>query len=259
MKYILTENQYRRISEISVIKGRMSVSDTYTQILDSIRNKVKDKTYYKAVKDYFKNVLGYPEKIKKGKIEDYAEDLFNGDIRNLPKEFRNSDVIANLTYHLAKLYLKVKNIGELECYIEKDSFGRTYYFFDPELEICIGYITCKNISGDYHSIRLPNDSYTVSTSQVDEGLSGRGYGKQMYFAIIEDVQVLLSDTMLYTDSLNIWVNVLPKYVYVGAIIEDKKKPRILTPKTPILDHDYVVRYFATKNPDYIKPSRHSYF
>jgi hypothetical protein len=61
----------------------------------------------------------------------------------------------------------------------------------------------------------------------------------------------LSDTGLYPESLNIWVNVLPKYVkYVGFvdINGDLKKM-----KGPIEKYsDTIERFFATNDPSFLK-------
>jgi len=252
MKYIITEEQQNRINEITILSGDMSVSPTYKDILDIVKNNYGNKIYYKALKEYVKNVLGYPEKFKKEDAKDYGKSLWSDDTGDISEELKNPEVLANLGYFMAKKFLKLRMLGELECYVKKGSlFSKTYYFFDPELEICVGYINCTSLDGEYGGIYIPRNSYSITTSQVDEGLIGRGIGKQMYLSVLEDVDVLLSDTMLYTDSLNIWVNILPKYVYVGALFHEKKPKRIL-PKTPVLKHQDVLRYFATKNPELIK-------
>jgi ribosomal protein S18 acetylase RimI-like enzyme len=252
MRYIITEEQQNRINEIMILSGDMSVSPTYKDIIDIVKNNYGDKRYYKALKEYVKNVLGYPEKFKKEDAKDYGEALWTTEVDSIPEELKNPEVLANLGYFMAKKFLKLRMLGELECYVKKGPlFGKTYYFFDPELEICVGYINCSSLDGEYGNVNLPSNTYSVTTSQVDEGLKGRGVGKQMYFAVLEDVDVLLSDTLLYTDSLNIWVNILPKYFYVGALFYDKKPKRILS-KTPVLNHEEVLRYFATKNPKLIK-------
>ena len=252
MKYIITEEQYNRVNEINVVKGSMPVGATYKDILDLVKDDFGDKEYYKTVKQYVKKVLGYPKEFKKRDAKDYGEAALTDDIDVMPEELKRPDVLANLAYYMAKKYLKVEMLGNLECYIWKRSvFGKVYYFFDPELEICVGYINCSTSDGFLGGIDFPNNTYSINTSQVDEGLKGGGYGKQMYLSVLEDVDYLLSDRMLYNDSLNIWVNVLPKYVYVFALF-DYKKPVRITPKTPVLKHDDVLRYFATKNPKVLK-------
>jgi hypothetical protein len=252
MKYIITEEQQNRINEISILQGSMSVSATYKDILDIVKDDYGDKAYYKAIREYVKNVLGYPEKFKKKDAKDYGEAAWSNDTDSMPEELKKPDVLANLSYFMAKKFLEIRMLGELECYVRKGYlYSRTYYFFDPELEICVGYINCTSLDGHYGKVYLPSNSYSITTSQVDEGLIGKGIGKQMYLSVLEDVDILLSDTMLYTDSLNIWVNILPKYVYVGALFYDRKPKRIL-PKTPVLKHEDVLRYFATKNPKLIK-------
>ena len=64
MKYVITEEQQNRINEIMILSGDMSVNPTYKDILNIVRDNHGDKTYYRAVKEYVKNVLGYPKKFK---------------------------------------------------------------------------------------------------------------------------------------------------------------------------------------------------
>lgn len=63
MKYIITEQQYKRVNEITIFDGVMRVSPTYKDVLDIVIDDIGEKTYYKSVKQYVKKVLGYQKKI----------------------------------------------------------------------------------------------------------------------------------------------------------------------------------------------------
>ena len=59
MKYIITEEQHKRVNEITIFNGVMRVSPTYIDVLDIVIDDIGEKTYYKSVKQYVKKVLGY--------------------------------------------------------------------------------------------------------------------------------------------------------------------------------------------------------
>ena len=240
MKYIVTEEQSKLLSEINIQQGTWEMTDSYVDIFTIIKERVDDKKIKNAVKDYIKNELGYSlTKFKGSDAKDYLElfpDNFTFD-NNIPSELKTKDVLSNLAFYFAKRFLKLKKMRGLYCFIEITRWGsKQYFFFDPELDV-----------------KFPKNSWSVSTSGLDSEAKGTGLGKEMYLAVIDDVDVLFSDNFLYLDSLNIWVNVLPKYVYVGAIFNDTDKtPKKLSPKTKVIDPEYVKRYFATKRPELIK-------
>lgn len=252
MKYIITEEQHNRINEITVYKGGMDVRPIYKDIIEFLNQEISNKKRIEAVKYYVKNVLGYPEKFKNKKAKEYDAALDRDWLDDIPEQLKKPEVLSNIAYFLMNKFFKLQKFGELEYYVEHNrSNSNTYWFFDPELEIVVGYITCSQQNIENEHVEFPYDSWVINTAAVDVGLSGRGYGKQMYLAIIDDVDVLFSDNYLYMDSLNIWVNILPKYVYVGAYLDDEK-PKRITAKSKVLKHEFVKRYFATKNPKLIK-------
>lgn len=257
MKYIVTEEQSKLLSEINIQQGTWEMTDSYVDIFTIIKERVDDKKIKNAVKDYIKNELGYSlTKFKGSDAKDFLElfpDNFTYDT-NIPSELKTKDVLSNLAFYFAKRFLKLKKMRGLYCFIEITRWGRKqYFFFDPELEQSIGSIAIKEVSEFLGDVKFPKNSWSVSTSGLDSEAKGTGLGKEMYLAVIDDVDVLFSDNFLYLDSLNIWVNVLPKYVYVGAIFNDTDKtPKKLSPKTKVIDPEYVKRYFATKRPELIK-------
>jgi len=256
MKYIVTEKQYKLISEINIQQGSWDPVDSYVDIFTIIKERVNEKNIKNAIKDYIKNELGYKlTKFKGSDAKRYSQlfpDNFEGDY-DIPLELKTKDVLSNLAYYLAKKFLKLRKLGGLDCFIEMTYNAKQYFFFDSELEQSIGSISVRKASDFFGEVKFPKNSWAVSTSGIDSESKGTGLGKQMYLAVLDDVEVLFSDTFLYLESLNIWVNVLPNYVYVGAVFNDvHKKPRRLSPKTKVLDHEEVKRYFATKYPELIK-------
>ena len=257
MKYIVTERQSKLLKEIHMQSGTWDVTDSYVDIFTIIKDKFNEKKIKNAVKDYIKNELGYHlTKFKGSDVENYLELFPDNFERNydIPSELKTKDVLSNLAFFLAKKFLKLKKLGGLYCFIEHQRWGgKQYFFFDPELEQSIGSIAVKEFKEVNGYIKFPKDSWTVSSSGIDKEAKGSGLGKQMYLAVLDDVDVLFSDNFLYTESLNIWVNVLPKYVYVGAIFSDyHKKPKRISSKTKLPNPENVKRYFATKNPYFIK-------
>jgi GNAT superfamily N-acetyltransferase len=131
-------------------------------------------------------------------------------------------------------------------------YENNYYFFDPLLKDIIGIVFCSDIS-EYHLSNYPikKTALCVNVSAVDKAFKGQGYGKKMYLAVIDHAGCLLSDQSLYNESLNIWVNVLPKYVnYVGYVDKFLKLKKI---KQPLEDKkDEISRFFATNDPSFLK-------
>lgn len=259
MNYIVTEEQYKMLLEINVQQGTWEMTDSYETIFQIVKKKVGEKKIKNAVKDYIKNELGYSlTKFKGSDVEKYLElfpDNFYFDNENIPSELLTKDVLSNLAFYFAKRFLGLKKMRSLYCHIDTSKWSgeKQYFFFDPELEQSIGSISIKKVSDFFGDVKFPKNSWSVSTSGIDNESKGTGLGKEMYLAVIDDVDVLFSDNFLYLDSLNIWVNVLPKYVYVGATFNDTyKKPKRLSPKTKVIEPESVKRYFATNYPELIK-------
>lgn len=246
MKYKITETQLNNLSEISVGQGKISFSPSYDDIFSLIANKLGKGKIKKYIKTYFKDVVGY--KLDDSELSDVVNNFNWIELTNLPKNLRNKDILPNLAYFLVKNVFGLSRLGSLEVYkhkVGRGYFGDTeYYFFDPELEISVG-----KVSGEKNTNGVIGKYWAISTSGVDKGLVGRGYGKEMYLAILEDVKILASDRTLYGDSLNIWVNVLPKYVSVFAEFDDGVMDKFVKigPRTKVLDHENVNRYYATKD------------
>jgi hypothetical protein len=258
MKYIITEKQYKVLSEIHIQHGTWDFDDSYIAIFTLIKEKVGEDKIIRVVKDYLKNELGYHlTKFKKSDVENYVNlfpDDFSFDNKDIPQELQTKDVLSNLSYYLVKRFFKLRRLGELEYFIERTSWGdRNYFFFDSELEQSIGSITIKKVSDFFGEVKFPDNSWAVRTAGIDSEAKGTGLGKQMYLAVLDDVDVLFCDSFLYEESLNIWVNVLPKYVYVGAVFNNiHREPVMISRRKKLPDLESVKRYFATKRPELIK-------
>lgn len=239
MEFILTERQIGYLSEVWVGRGKLRYNDqSYESVFDEINRKFSDtQVLSKTIKEYFKKVLG--KELANNKIWKLIDNLNR--YREIP-ELRNEDIRSNFAYFLAKKFLKVKKVGNLE-YIKTIGgvWSNTYIFFDPELEISIGYISVKE--GEYFAGEM---SHNVGLSVVDKKLIGRGFGKEMYLALLEKYKVLGSDDSLYHESLNIWVNVLPKFTNVYAVLENGDYVPIISGKTNP-NPENVARYYATNS------------
>jgi hypothetical protein len=66
----------------------------------------------------------------------------------------------------------------------------------------------------------------------------------MYLTLLDEYTWLISDTSLYNDSLNIWVNVLPKYATVGYINEYDNLMKLTSMKN--INKNDIKRFVATK-------------
>jgi hypothetical protein len=170
--------------------------------------------------------------------------------KNKKLEFLEKRVFwSSLMYKIVKDNFKLKKYGELEYW----HHTRCYFFFDRDLQDYIGFISYNKLedilSDGYYPIK--KSAICVSTSAIDKAFKGMGYGKKMYLAVIEDAGCLLSDTGLYPDSLNIWVNVLPKVVkYTGYVSELGTLVKISGRMD--IQQGNIRRFFATNDPSFLK-------
>lgn len=265
MEYILTEKQISKLLEISYNKGGMEIfGDSFEDVFTK-SSSVNEKKVKKYIKEYLEEVLGYSKKMSESELEEFFYQITNFDFKNMkiPKEFKNKDILSNMAYFLAKKIWGLKKLGSLEVLKDTSEYDKEaihYTFFDPTLKLSIGKMSVQMMDkGDVeNAIKLPKNPYRVSMSQVDKEFKGSGYGKEMYYSLIEDLGILGSDSFLYSDSLNIWVNVLPKKYFVFAIMKDNSDgeqsvPLIqITSKKKLPPVGDVRRYIVVKDPSYIK-------
>ena len=234
MDIVLTEEQYKKIHEISLADGKFK-DDIYPRFLEMINRKFSRKKVLSKTKEYFEEVVGV-KKFKKGFGSNYISDLESGTSAlesGIDKLYKNIDVISNLCFYLARSFLKMKKGVEL-LYVKVNHFDEEFYFFDPELEELVGRM----------NITEKGDEGIVSLSAVDEFSKGKGYGKNMYLTILNIYKTIYSDTYLYSDSLNIWVNVLPNYAKAFGYINNLKRRKKFGIGQRI-NFDDVYRFYAT--------------
>lgn len=208
--YIITESQYRFLTEIERTPGHHTSEPIYN-LLEHYNQTLNEEQKFESFKDFFEKKVGYNKKIKKGDVISFLESPWSE--YNWPKEWTKKENLASFLYFLAKKYSKLKQGIELEYMITKDPYTsiKEYYFFDPLLKICIGKINIKKLK------EFPGKSYKVALSGVEEELIGTGYGTKMYLTVINNVDYLASDMTLFSGAYRMWKHVLPKYVNVWGV------------------------------------------
>lgn len=241
MDIVLTETQYQKIYEITIANGKMK-DDVYPKFMELMNHNFSAQKILKKTKEYFEEVVGI-EKFKKHFGYEYVNDLEMGISptqrtlggKDLKKVFRNIDVISNLCFYLARSFLKMKKGVELLYTKVHYQGSECYFFFDPELEELVGRMTIDESNGK---------NGLVSLSAVDEFSKGKGIGKNMYLTILNNYDTIYSDTILYPDSLNIWVNVLPNYAKSFGYVDSSRRKKKFRLGTKI-DFDDVYRFYAS--------------
>lgn len=232
---IITERQLKTITEITLL-SEVNFENSWKIIFNYIEENFPAPIVEKEIKKYFKKQLGF--KLDDGEIKKILDSFPYLDVSEI-KSLENEDILSNLAYHMAKNLIGIFKLGNLRCtkFIEDDEFTR-YIFFDGELQESIGHFLIKP---------APESSYrgvpVVSISALDKQIKGMGFGKEMYLSLLSDNKLLGSDNTLTNESLNIWVNVLPKYAYVFAKMENGGVVSMMGNKKP--HYERVERYFAT--------------
>jgi hypothetical protein len=231
-KYIITESQYNNLSEqITIASGSMDFNPIYNTI-----SRLIDDLGQEAVsndsKEYLSNVAG---------LSDEEITKLIGNTNNLykleHKSKRNTDLICGVIYYISKKNYELTVVGNLS-YSQSFKSEWVRNFFDEELETFVGFMSFFHT--DFKSYP---DAVIVKGVQVIDNAKSQGYGKLMYLSLFEEYSVIKSDDFLFTQSLNIWVNVLPKYTYVWLVNESRKKFKRIQLKgnLPIFEnYDYFI-------------------
>lgn len=215
-KYIITERQNLMLKEMMIPSGKYETKPLgdFFRLFNNPTTEFSDVS--KIVRKYLENIVGIDTStISNEKLYEYVFELrYSDKVKGLPKALYNIGVVSGLTYHLAKKLFKLKKTPYgLSYFIHTQDSHHDYWFFDAEIRDFIGRIQVQ----DNHDYTSP--SYTVVVSSLDPVFIGRGYGSRMYLTVLDNCEYLKSDTLLYKDSLNIWVNFLPKYVNVWASVK----------------------------------------
>ena len=222
MKYLITESQYTILKEELMIQQGVMDFSPINDMINVLTLELGGDIIKSDMQDYLSSAVGLSE--------DEITKLVGGTY-NIHKLKKKIDLICGLLYFIAKKHNNLIKVGNLSYLPSvKNSWFRGY--FDEGLETYIGFMSVfkKSFKG--------LDCYKVSGIQVINQAKSRGYGKEMYLSLFNDAEVIQSDDQLFTDSLNIWVNVLPKYAYVWLWSQYEKPKRIkLNGELPIFE-DY---------------------
>lgn len=239
MKYLITESQYKALTEIGKAKGHYKTEPMYNA-LDYFGQVLKTKEKTSSFKKYFQDKLGFEVGSDKKSFSFNVTEYFDSpEFSDWPRKFKNKDVISGFVYYLADRYVKLKENHGIE-YVKVVLDDETlFYFFDPSFKIFIGKIA---ITKDHD---FPGKSYKISVSATDSELIGKGYGSKMYLIVIENVDYLISDSILFTGAYRMWKHVLPKYVNVWGVKEDNENKKVFeiispSPKLQVRKYDYFV-------------------
>lgn len=235
------------LSEMYIMKGgfkNVPLKNFYSFIFEKYQS--KQDLICELVKKFITDILAKKtDKITNSGIWSYIHSLSNADeLNRYPTFLRASSSHASLSYYLAKNLVSMTESYGLEYFKSSDKSMVEYYFFDSEIEEFVGVLILMK------SLLLPYNSYKVILSSTEKEYIGRGYGSKMYLTALDNVAYLMSDTGLYTDSLNIWVNYLPKKVNVWAILESgtyHKGDVVPISRNKFLDPSKVSSYIASKN------------
>lgn len=240
MKFIISERQKKMLDEVNVGQGKFSVepiNDFFSQTAP-----LKDfsgKILVKLTKKFLEKNTGMDvSEISDQKILKYILDLSYGTntSSDFPKPLRRKDIAPLLAYYLSNKLFKLKDGYGLKYFVNVDDQITTYWFFDPEIVQLVGYIKLEPFE---HHMK-------VDFVAVDKAFQGQGYGTKMYLTVIDNVGGLYSDKMLYKDSLNLWVNILPKYVNVWARVQRWDKEFVKMDRKTFIDPDDIDYFFAKK-------------
>lgn len=242
MRIIISERQSKLLDEIRVGEGKLDVEPIYDFYgnmgpLKEFTNKHLVKLTKKFLEDFTgMDLRFFPDKT----IIDYLVSLSVGNQRlsQYPKPMRSKDIAPSLAYYLSKSSFKLKDGLGLKYFVSKVDGVTTYWFFDPEIKQLIGYMKLERFED------FSKGFMKVSFVAIDKAFQGRGYGTKMYLNVINNVKVLYSDKILYKDSLNIWVNILPKYVKVWAKIDDGDREFVKVDRKTFIDPENVDYFFT---------------
>ena len=213
MKYVITERQYNIIKEIERESGHFEFEplDSFFEYMD---DQVEKKQKIKLFKEFFREKMGFGVEEDDFLVSDIM-DYFNNPLRSEWGDiYKSKDARSGFAHFVARKYFGLKEKFGLSYLVNKISGDHTriYYFFDPKFKIFVGRFV---IEKSKHK-----KMFKVFLSAADEELIGTGYGTKMYLIVIDDVNYLASDSILYSGSYRMWKYVLPKYVNVWGLIEN---------------------------------------
>ena len=204
MKYIITEEQYKTLQEVGVAKGTFNISPI-KYFWTFINSTISEKKRVNVFRNYYTKIIGVDvSNLSFDDILEFYDELDELGTSVLPKKSKSKIILSGFAFYLASKLTKLRE-GDGLIYFVDERDGRDYYFFDSVSKIFIGRIA-TNVS-DITS----GDSYKIKLTAADKSIIGKGFGTKMYLSILKDIDYLISDGTLYSASLRVWTNSLPKY------------------------------------------------
>lgn len=228
---LISEKKDIELKELITSRGHFRadpINDFFSYISDSLEQKDFIRLFRKY---YSKNQVGDTTKIGDDKILEFFKFLDNG--YEKPVGMRNYltyDSVSGLAYFIAKKYFNLRTSGFGLEYLKRDNAReKVFFFFDSAFKIFVGKIAIEPMNQK----KIKGKVYKVSSAAAERKLIGLGYGAKMYLTILEYCDYLSSDTILFSGSFKIWSKVLPKYVNVWIVDEEKNQISRLLPNEPI--------------------------
>ena len=245
MKIIVSERQNKLLQEVTVGKGILR-ADPLSELFDDLLN---ESNVIKLTRKYLEKVAAPNiHEVTDEKLSNYLDSLSSVYFKEpLPKYYYSPDVVSGLGYFLSKNIFGFKKSYGLNYFVTKTNHEK-YWFFDPEIKQFVGSIVVKNVS-DSDSIGSDSIVKRVDFVSIDKAFKGRGYGTKMYLTILSRVDFLMSDSLLYKESLNIWVNILPKYAKVWARTFWDERPFVPINKKGFVKPENIKFYVASLTKD----------
>lgn len=240
MKIIVSEKQNKLLQEVTVGKGILKVN-SLEELFDELLNRPK---VIKLTRKYLENVASPDiDEVTDEKLSNYLDSLGSVYFKEpLPKYYYSPDVVSGLGYFLSKNIFGYKKSYGLNYFVTKTDHEK-YWFFDPEIKQFVGYIVVKD------AFDFDSNVKRVDFVSIDKTFKGRGYGTKMYLTILSSVDFLMSDSLLYKESLNIWVNILPKYAKVWARTFWDERPFVPINKKGFVKPENIKFYVASLTKD----------
>lgn len=213
INYIITESQLKFLMEIDRNPGHYDADPIY-DLFEFYKNTLSKKQRIDSFKDFYKKIFGKKTELKNDEILNYF--LSQEDVE--PAEIAKKGFVSSFAYYIAKNYFDLKQGIEIQYLVNEDKIftkSKDYYFFDPQLKIFVGKIYTSKID------LKDKTFYKVQISATDEELIGTGYGTKMYLTLIDKLDYLASDTTLFSGAYRMWKHVLPKYVNVWGVYENR--------------------------------------
>ncbi len=178
-----------------------SVFNFYLDNINDIQNKIAD--------GYFKT----PEQLK-SRVDKFVKSMASNS--NGSKKISDNQFLLKYEYG-QKIVFIIYDFGKF--YDKK--FSRVS---EPEKDILVGWIYGTGGTSEFgihpKKIFQLNRVFRIHGSYVDKKQRGKGYGKILYNAIINDVDALVSDKILYAGSFGLWTNyIFNKSKFFGIVYE----------------------------------------